>query len=849
MRRVWLWSLWAFLLVAAVDCKWQVVRLRLEYFRDPQRLAKIPAMLASDPPRIPEVTFYDLKPEGFQAGDVILSVNGRPADHRDVLRDAIDLGRPGDVVTMTVRRGNAVVGPLRLTLRAEPPPDAAAVALFVLGVIVVPLIFLMVGFLVCARRIEDVRAWAVLLMLIGFSTFFESSTRQPVHGYIANGFQAFASSVWPVAMLIFALAFPERFRGSRRVFWAMRLLLWMAAVVQLVIVVGSVLDEIRFDLAAAVVAPLEVIAPLVTVLYIAIVGSFFFLMYYRSNDPGTSPDGRRRIRILRLGGAVGLTPLLLAILWQFAKLPTWPDWMFRTTWLMVAIFPLTLAYVIVVDRALELRIAVRAGVRYALARGGVVVLMMGMVGLLIYAPTAVFDQNKLNLPQKLTIIGGLVIAILLLRKLRAQAFEWLDRKFFREAYDTERILTELSQEVRDLHDPDDVLRTLAERIGHSLHVPRMAVLLANGDKLHVAHWHDNSPMPDVPADRFHTCLNEIGTTKSPLKIYLDDPRSWVNADGRVSPDERAVLLQLGSQLLVPLTGRRELLGVMSLGAKQSEEPYSRNDLRLLQTVANQAAMALENAQLTATIAAEAASRERLNRELEIARDVQNQLFPQRNVSVDGIEYFGYCRPAYGVGGDYYDFLHLSDGQFGIAIGDVAGKGIGAALTMASLQASLRAQTIEATNDLSRVISNMNKLLYEASASNRYATFFYAQYIPQLRRLVYVNAGHNPPFLVRRGQVTRLCAGGMVVGLMPGVAYEQTIVELEPGDVLLAYTDGISEAMNARDEEWGEENLQQVLVGCHAGPCPEIVQTVLRHADAFINGAPQSDDMTIVAVRF
>src|SRR4051794_9216012 len=190
-----------------------------------------------------------------------------------------------------------------------------------------------------------------------------------------------------------------------------------------------------------------------------------------------------------------------------------------------------------------------------------------------------------------------------------------------------------------------------------------------------------------------------------------------------------------------------------------------------------------------------AQRERLNRELEIARDVQEHLFPQRLPPVPGLDYCGHCRPAREVGGDYYDFLELPDGRFGIAIGDVSGKGVGAALMMASLEASLRALA-SVVDDPAELMERVSGLVYQASSANRYATLFYAQYDPASRRLSYVNAGHNPPLVLRscagEFQVFRLETGGPVIGLLRD-SYERGVFSHEAGDLLVLFTDGVSES--------------------------------------------------------
>jgi sigma-B regulation protein RsbU (phosphoserine phosphatase) len=237
--------------------------------------------------------------------------------------------------------------------------------------------------------------------------------------------------------------------------------------------------------------------------------------------------------------------------------------------------------------------------------------------------------------------------------------------------------------------------------------------------------------------------------------------------------------------------------------------------------------------------------------MEIAREVQQRLFPQQIPQIAGLSLAGMCRPALGVGGDYYDLIELDDGRLGLAIGDVSGKGISAALLMAGLRASLRGMTLDGPSDLARMMQKVNRLVYEASANNRYATFFFATYDPATRELRYVNAGHNPPLLVRPGnpEILRLDVGGMVVGLLPTADYVEQVVRVSSGDLLIAYTDGISEAMTVDDEEWGEERMLDCAVQCRQdAPAREVLNAIFRSADEFTSGAPQHDDMTLLIMK-
>jgi serine phosphatase RsbU (regulator of sigma subunit)/dihydrofolate reductase len=281
--------------------------------------------------------------------------------------------------------------------------------------------------------------------------------------------------------------------------------------------------------------------------------------------------------------------------------------------------------------------------------------------------------------------------------------------------------------------------------------------------------------------------------------------------------------------------------------------------------------------LIPTLAEEALSRAKLEREVEIAREVQERLFPQTFPKIAGIEIAARCRPAQAVGGDYYDLISVRDqslaeaepvpiddvtsapgttahacDRLGIAIGDISGKGMSAALLMASLHASLRAQTLRGAGSLDIKMANVNRLLYEASGSNRYATFFYAELDCGSRTLQYVNGGHNPPAVLRKEgggwRVFRLEDGGPVVGLFAGAAYQQQVLQLFPGDILLGFTDGISEAMNAAENEWGEERMIAEAQAHADLNAAELLQSLFRAADAFAAGAPQHDDMTLIVLR-
>jgi serine phosphatase RsbU (regulator of sigma subunit) len=240
------------------------------------------------------------------------------------------------------------------------------------------------------------------------------------------------------------------------------------------------------------------------------------------------------------------------------------------------------------------------------------------------------------------------------------------------------------------------------------------------------------------------------------------------------------------------------------------------------------------------------------KELEGAKDVQQAFFPPQSFSIPCLSCETFYQPARGIGGDYYDFLSLPGGRWGIAIGDVSGKGIGAALLMASLQASLRAQALHPHLDLTTLIGDVNHLVHESSPSNFFASLFYAEYEPATRMLQYVNAGHNPPIVVRPREgyceLFQLNAEAVPVGMFADARFEAAKFQLMKDDILVAYTDGITEAANPSGDLWGLHRLEASLRSCAGMTSAEIVSRILAEVSDFANGEPQRDDVTLVVMK-
>jgi sigma-B regulation protein RsbU (phosphoserine phosphatase) len=792
---------------------------------------------------------------GFKPGDEVIALDGETVKGRATIAAVNEWLHPGLTVIVTVKRTEgAQTKALNIPLAIVPERRPAIIWTYVIGVLVaLPVICLLVGFYIAFARPLDPLAWITMAMLASFGQLAAegriiSWSIWPPWRELLMTYHAILGNTWPLWMLLFALHFPSPFpflRGNR---WVIYSLSFLPACFAGLDIYGSLMQGHHIANLRWLYALNRALAQPETFLFLIYVSAFFVCLTIKRRLLPTA-DARRRLHVMNVGCGIALTPLIPFALARVGLMPMMTPWVGIIALLMLLLFPITIAYVIVVQRAMDVRMVVRSGLQYALASTGIKVLRVLLVTAVVLLTIHFVQQSEHRL-EGIAIFAGGAVAVILLSRLARWVGNWIDRRFFREAYDAERILTDLSSSVAGIRDTKRLMETVANRIADSLHVPRVAFLLDQGGLFQPAYalgFHGIAPR--VQLSEQASTVRTLKRLNGPSKVYFDDPQSWIHGASEI---EQNALQTLHTQVLLPVSLDTKMLGIISLGSKRSELPYSKADLRLLGAVAAQAGLALENAYLTENIRREIAQRERLDRELEIARDVQQRLFPQKLPKVNGLDFAGYCRPAQGVGGDYYDFIHLATGSLGIAVGDVSGKGIAAALMMASLQASLRGQTIKPCDTLSEMIHHINGLVYEASAANRYATFFYAQYDPVTRKLRYVNAGHNPPMLRRKKgddyEFLRLEEGGTVIGLFPDSPFKEAEIELQSGDILVAFTDGVSEAMNHAEEEFDEERLMEAIRNCPARSAAGISSHILERVDAFTAGADQHDDMTIVIIR-
>ena len=304
--------------------------------------------------------------------------------------------------------------------------------------------------------------------------------------------------------------------------------------------------------------------------------------------------------------------------------------------------------------------------------------------------------------------------------------------------------------------------------------------------------------------------------------------------------------QTNSVLCVPLCADGNTIGAIQLLNKKGG--FTEVDAELLRFTALYSASAIQSERLR-----QAAEEARLLRhELDLAREVQRGLLPQHSTPVNGIEYAGYCRPATSVGGDYYDFLELGGDLFSFTLGDVSGKGIPAAVLMASIQTLLRSILMRDPLPVARVMGALNDTVYCCSTADRYTTLFCGVLNAQRSQLTYVNAGHLPPMILRagiNGNIDRPGKGWLPIGVIPSTTYPEATVDLAPGDLIVCFSDGISEATNKDGDMWEGGEIEAVLAQHRNEPVEAVIEALVKAVDDYSAGIDsQFDDMTVVAIR-
>ena len=794
---------------------------------------------------------------GLKPGDRILAINGHPLEDRHTIFDLWSRQKPGNTVALSVvQPGDSYPVVLTAVFRARRTVSKETGLTERLGQEILqtyPLVFLIVGLPVLFLRIEDRNAWLLALMFACFTAGppfpnLFAGLAPPLRAF-ATAYRALFGTLLGAVFYCFFAFFPARSFLDRRLPW----LKWLGLAAGLTFALPGL--RIGTSHAPAVLEGLFGRHATHTVLLfynygftalglVALVGNAFV---------ASTPEARRKIRMIFWGTLVGVVPIAtLTAFRDFFHIHP-PIAVGIPVLFLLFLFPLAFAYAVLKHRVLDVPVLLRRGARYLLVLRGFT-LLLALVSIGVTLLFALFLAPYLQLLTNGGVPGGIALGagfgtVLLWTGMMVhkRVEEKIDRAFFRNAYDARMVLEKLVEISRTATDRAKLSDLLQRHVEQALRPSSLEVYLETAGR-QISAMRGHVPPGLAVLSPSDPLLQELARRGRPWEVASEDEASLPNP---------FLLAPLRPDCLVPLLGRdNRLVGLLVLGARLSEEPYSREDQQLLASVATQAGIALEGIRLGEEIAERIEAERRAAQEMDFARQVQSRLFPQKLPALRTLEYAGGCAPAREVGGDYYDFLELRPGRLALVLADIAGKGVSGALLMDNLQANLRSQYALALDDIRQLLSSVNRLFYENTSDNSYATLFFADYDDATHRLRYVNCGHLPPLLLRgcvssgNGQqptIERLGPTSTVVGLFEDWECIVAETHLDPGDTLLLYTDGVTEATSSSGQEFGESRLVETLCDHHSLAAQPLLDSIVQAVQQF-SGQEQADDITLVVAH-
>ncbi len=388
---------------------------------------------------------------------------------------------------------------------------------------------------------------------------------------------------------------------------------------------------------------------------------------------------------------------------------------------------------------------------------------------------------------------------------------------------------------------DETLRQVALLVFDAVPAERCLIMLReppeDGElKIRTAEMRDRRPE-----------VGEVRVSRTIIEEVVNQGRSVLTSDAQHDPRFKSstVTFQgIRSVLAVPLGVGERIFGMIYADSPLATSRFTEDHLKVLTTLGSVAAIRVENARLLE----EHLEQERFERELQLAREIQQRFQPSAPPAVAGYELQGISFPSYQIGGDYYDFIQCGDGRLVVALGDVSGKGTSAALLMSSLHAAVHAQ-VASCRTITELIGAVNRYLADNTPANRFVTLFYAELDPLTGSLSFINAGHNPPIIAHEGgALEQLGAGGLPLGIVPDYDYREGRTQLRPGDVLVAYSDGVTEQTNPKGEEFGTVRLQEVVARNINRSAAGIRDKIEAALSAFAQATPAGDDITLLIVK-
>jgi len=801
----------------------------------------------------------------LRKGDVVVAFWSEHPDATPVVTPDRWRVPPGARYKLTVSRdGQSLELPLQTTRVPFGGPSSDVIYFFYMLTL---LLFIVTGVTFFMLKPGDEHAWLLALMLttpVALLTLNLGYIPLPRWIYLAALLTQSLATVFFPAVLRFFLIFPERSPLLRR-FPKLEWLIYLPYLLLLAPreIVGAILTAFNMSPAwreSFMRSTSNFILGLCAAYLLA--GLIAMAVNYRAAGVAS----RRKLRVMMVGSGAGFLNVFLMQFGYFVGLanafPTLWRWFDNCLLFTLPLIPLSFTYAIARHQVIPISLIIRRGARYVLVSRGSIVLGIVIVGL----TGAALLSTIFSRLQPTPIVNGIVSAVVgviaynIFRSLhRRYLAPMIDRRFFRQAYDTRQIIADLTESLRTTTDLDHLLEMVATKIQAALQTANVTIFLrdeATGD-------YRNAYSCDYVEDEGRA-LNRERQSLLPhhaeiVKRLFEngkplDVEQYISAAQQASDNEiPAALIEIKSVLLFPLSSKGEMLGVVSLGARLGDLPYSREDEQLLMSVAGPATLAIENAWLVEQMIAEAGFRQELEaeneiraKELEGARQLQFSMLPQALPQLPHLEIAAYMKPATEVGGDYYDFHLSDDGVLTVAVGDATGHGLKAGTVVTATKSLFNhlAQESEIPaifQQSSRALKRMNlRPLFMAMAIAKVKGY----------QLTLGSAGMPPALIYRaaRRVVEEISLRGVPLGSLTDYTYRESSLCLGPGDVVVLMSDGYPERFNDKNEMLDYESAKSVLLEIAILPPQEIIEVFVKIADKWAEGRAQDDDMTFVVMK-
>ncbi|MEO8513350.1 MAG: SpoIIE family protein phosphatase [Ignavibacteria bacterium] len=767
---------------------------------------------------------------GIQNGDTLIKINGIPvSDQAALSRDSEnkDVGRK---VIYTVRRGSQVTD-YEFVLAPLLPLEKIMIFLFRTVPVILLMAYLVVGMWGIVKSPYTTETILIALFCFCFGCFMYATVNVGdtsdtfIKKYLffdtLREFVTYIMWLGPSFWVLLFATFPRRNRIYENNKFISLLFIFLLPII---IIISAVLNLNS-----------RVITFMIFLLLFVQMTVGILLLSNNLKKVNTALE-KRQVRLMLFGVKSGAVSIgigwVLVILTQFIFINQISANVLLVCLLVFLLFeiggliiPFTFLNSFFQNKLLETESALKRRVRVF----GVTVGMLGVYLFVIFVIVRL-SVSFFELRDPSVIIVSVLLLSLTFTPINKRILNWIDETFYPERTKYAEALKKYIQSISGQIESNAMLTQLKLWVQSTLSI-NPVIAFALGPQLSV-----NTPFKHNDTE---SVIHRIRTGD---KFFWDE----ISERSRITVDENEIEWVRDNEISVtiPMISQGELIGVLNLGKKQNDDDYSADDLDILTQASAQTALALQNLNLQSYYI----DKKRMDKELEMARNIQRRLMPQEIPQVTGLEVYGESRPCFEVAGDYYDIINNEEGNTFMVIADVSGKGAGAAMIMANLQASIRVG-LEITEDFSEFIARINNHIFRNTSSSEFITLFIGAWEPKTSSFHYINAGHNPPVMIdKEGNVTTFNATGLILGVLKDQVYERKIVKLERGSIIAIYTDGLEEAMDSQNEMYGQDRIIECLRANRELSPKEIVKIIQDEAIEFCKGKPLHDDLTMIVIK-